>query len=632
MANIISSIKRHKKISFVIIAAILIGGYLLLGPTGKKASATVYTYGTVAKGNIVQSVSGSGQVAASDQVDVKSQVAGDVTAVNVVEGQSVKYGDVLARLNSTDAQAAVDVAQANLENAKLTLQQAGQNNSQSLAQSQQALQSANNDLAASQSGLAKTYEQAFNAIASTFSDLPTVISGLDEIMTGSSNIVVQTSGTYLSYYQDQIRSYGYSTASLSDIGSVYAVAKESYNNVLAEYKSANRYSDPALISKIVSDAYDATKKISNATKALTNLIQQYRDAAANNNATAQSFSTTHLNNLNSYMTSVNADLVNMISTQQSITIAIQGVATSKNTVDQKTQSLATLETLTNQISVQSQESAVAQKATALADAKDTLAYYTIRAPFDGTVATVNVKKGDSISGNATIATVITNYQIATISLNEVDAASVKVGQKGTMTFDAVSDLTLTGHVSAVDTIGTVSSGVVSYGVTIAFDTQDDRIKPGMSTTAAIVTNIKQDVLLVPNAAIKSNAAGNYVSVPTVVMAGATSGSSENGVTVKQQAVTVGLSDDTNTEVTVGLNEGDTVVTKTATQAASKTSQGSSALSRLLGGGGGPGGAARSTSGSPTTSKSSGSSSSSSTTKSSGASNSTEMPNPPAPGL
>ena len=61
-----------------------------------------------------------------------------------------------------------------------------------------------------------------------------------------------------------------------------------------------------------------------------------------------------------------------------------------------------------------------------------------------------------------------------------------------------------------------------------------------------------------NAAIKSNAAGNYLSVPIVVVAGATSGSSEDGVTVKQQTVTIGLSDDSNTEVTVGLNEGDTL--------------------------------------------------------------------------
>jgi len=588
MANIFTTIKHHKKISFVVFVIILIGGFLLLGPSGKSAGATVYTYGTAAKGSIVQSVSGSGQVAASDQIDVKSQVAGDVTVVEVTEGQSVKYGDILVRLDSSDAQAALDVAQANLNSAKLTSQKTSQDNSQSLTQAQQALAQANDALAQSQSDLSKTYEQAFNSIASTFADLPTIMAGLDDIMSGSNNVVIQSSGTYLNYYQEQIRSRGSSTALLLDIGSTYVTAENSYDKVLVEYKSASRYSDPAIISKIVDDSYDATKKISNATKAIINLIQQYQDAVTNDNGQVQSFSATHLSSLNSYASQVNGHLVNMISTQQSIKSAVQAVDDAKNTVDQKAQSLDTLKNLTNQISDQSQQLNITQKETALLDARKTLSYYTIRAPFDGVAASVGVKKGDTISANATIATVITNNQIATISLNEVDAADVKAAQKATMTFDAISDLTLTGHVSAIDTIGTVSSGVVSYGVTIAFDTQDDRVKPGMSTTAAIVTNIKQDVLLVPNAAVKSTSGGNYVMIPSPVVSGAASGSSENGVTVKQQTITVGLADDSYTEIASGLAEGDTVVIKTATQTSGAiSSSNGSVLSRLLGGGGRP---------------------------------------------
>jgi HlyD family secretion protein len=589
MANIISAVKRHKKISFVIMAAILAGAYLLLGPSGKSAGATVYTYGSVSKGNIVQSVSGSGQVAASDQVDVKSQVSGDVAAVEVVEGQSVKAGDILVRLDSRDAQAALDVAAANLNSAKLTLQKTSQDNSLTLAQSQESLQQANDALAQSRSGLSKTYEQAFNSIASTFADLPTIMAGLDDIMSGSSSIVIQSSGTYLNYYQEQIRSHGFSTASLLDVGSTYATAENSYKKVLAEYKSASRYSDPAVISKIVDSTYDATKKISNAAKALINLIQQYQDAVANDNSQVQSFSTTHLVSLNSYASQANTHLVEMISTQQSIKTALEGVDSAKSAVDQKKQSLDTLQSLTNQISDQSQQLNVSQKETALADAGETLGCYTIRAPFDGVVATVDVKKGDTISANTAVATVITNNQIATISLNEVDAANVKTGQKATMTFDAISDLTMTGHVSGVDTIGTVSQGVVSYNATIAFDTQNDQVKPGMSTTAAIVTRIKQDILIVPNSAIKSNASGNYVFVPEQPVNGAVSGSSENGATVKQQAITVGLADESNTEITGGLSEGEAVVIKTATQTASQSSQNSSALSRILGGGGFGGG-------------------------------------------
>lgn len=568
--------------------AVLVGAYFLFFSGKKSATATIYTYGIVTKGSIVQSVTGTGQVSASENVDVKSQVSGDIVAVNVAEGQQVKFNDVLARLDSADAQAALEVAKANLENAKLTSQQASQNNSQSLAQSQQDLQQASDSLASSQATLAKTYEQAFNSVASAFADLPLVMTDINNIINGSSNTVVQTSGTYLNFYHDQIISYGSTTISLLDLGSTYTAAKDSYSAALAEYKSVSRYSDPAVIAKLVDDSDDVTKKISNAVKALANLIQQYRDAATSNNVAVQAFSTTQLSTLNSDASTVNSHLVDLISTQQSIQTAIQNVAAAKNTVDQKTQSLNTLRGLTNQISDQSQQLNISQKETALSDAQETLSNYTIRAPFDGTVASIDVEKGDTVSGNDTIATVITNNQIAKISLNEVDVASVKVGQKATLTFDAASDLTLTGHVSAIDTIGTVSNGVVSYNVTVAFDTQDGQVKPGMSVTAAIVTNIKQDVLVVPNAAVKSNASGNYVMIPVTAVSGATSGSSEDGVTVKQQAVTVGLADDNYIEIASGLAEGDTVVIKTATQAATKTSSSSSGLSRLLGGGG-PGG-------------------------------------------
>jgi len=588
MANIFSGMKRHKKITAIAIILILAAGYYFLAPSGKNASATIYTYGTAANGNIIQSASGSGQVAASDQTDVKSRVAGNVVSINAAAGQAVKSGDVLARLDAVDAQAAVDTARANLESAKLASQKAVQDNSLAQAQAQQALQQAKDAFTGSQNSLSKTYEQAFNTIAAAFSDLPLIMSGIDDIVTGSNNIVVQSNGNYLNYYQYQIGSYGSSTAQLLDVGSTYTVAKDSYSRVLTEYKTASRYSDPATVSKIVEDTYDATKKISNAIKALINLIQQYQDAAANNNSSAQSFSTTHLNSLSGYATQVNTHLVNMLSMQQSIKAAVEDVDTAQNTIDQKKQSLDTLQNLTNPISDQSQRLNVAQKETALADALETLEDYTIYAPFDGVATAVGVKTGDAISANATIATVITNNQVATITLNEVDVANIKIGQKATLTFDAISDLTMVGHVSKIDTVGTVSQGVVSYGVTIAFDSENEQVKPGMSATAAIITKVKQDVLLVPNSAVKSSTAGNYVSVPVAAIDGAASGSSEDGVIVKQLAVIVGLADDNYTEVVSGLAEGDTVVVKTSTQTSAKTSSNnSSVLSRLLGGGGGP---------------------------------------------
>ena len=135
--------------------------------------------------------------------------------------------------------------------------------------------------------------------------------------------------------------------------------------------------------------------------------------------------------------------------------------------------------------------------------KKKLADYTVRAPFDGVIAEFNVKKGDTVSAGSSVGMLVTKQQIATISLNEVDAAKVKVGQKATLIFDAVSDLTITGEVAEVDAVGTVSQGVVSYNVKVVFDVQDERIKPGMTVTANIIISSKPNVLMVKTSAIKN---------------------------------------------------------------------------------------------------------------------------------
>ena len=144
---------------------------------------------------------------------------------------------------------------------------------------------------------------------------------------------------------------------------------------------------------------------------------------------------------------------------------------------------------------------------------------------------------------------------ANISLNEVDVAKVKVGQRVTLTFDAVEDLEITGEVAEVDAIGAVSQGVVSYNVKIVFDIQDNRIKPGMSVSAAIVLSSKPDVLLAPNGAIKTQ--NNLTYVEALV----------NGAP-ERRTVTVGSSNDTQTEILTGLTEGEAVITQTIISGAS----------------------------------------------------------------
>ena len=191
------------------------------------------------------------------------------------------------------------------------------------------------------------------------------------------------------------------------------------------------------------------------------------------------------------------------------------------------------------------------------------------------MAEVNIKNGESVSSGAVIATIIARQRIAEISLNEVDVAKVKIGQKATLTFDAVEGLSITGTVAEIDAIGAVSQGVVTYNVKVGFDTQDDRIKPGMSVSAAIITDTRQDAIIVPNAVVKSSGGRYFVEMfdetfsvqDTANPEGVTSQSSP-----RQQMIEIGLANESMTEVLSGLKDGDIVVARTITSSASQTSQ------------------------------------------------------------
>ena len=88
---------------------------------------------------------------------------------------------------------------------------------------------------------------------------------------------------------------------------------------------------------------------------------------------------------------------------------------------------------------------------------------------------------------------------AQVEVSEVDIASVKIGQEATLTFNAIDNFTATGKVEKMDSLGTLTSGVVTYNVIINFDSLDGRIKPEMSVSASIVTDTRQDVVIFPTA-------------------------------------------------------------------------------------------------------------------------------------
>jgi RND family efflux transporter MFP subunit len=266
----------------------------------------------------------------------------------------------------------------------------------------------------------------------------------------------------------------------------------------------------------------------------------------------------------------------------------------EQSIIEKQQSLDQTNAGTDTLDLQSAELTVTKAQNALLDAQNTLADYAIRAPFAGTIAKVDVKRGDQASSGTSAVTIITKDQIAELSLNEVDAAKVKVGQKATLTFDAIEDLSIAGTVASVDTLGTVTQGVVSYAVKIDFNTQDARVKPGMTVNANIIVQTAQDVLSVPSSAIKNQNGQSYVQVfrpPLPESTDNTTGVLTPRVPENVSVVT-GISDDTSVQIVTGLQLGEQIVVRSVSGTASAVPSRATAGGNTRNAGfGGPGGGA-----------------------------------------
>lgn len=615
---------------------------------------TKYVTAQAQRGMFIASLNGTGQVSTESQIDVKPNVSGAVLDVLVKEGQDVKKGDVLVKLDPKDA----------LRN----LRDAGQ-----------AVRDAQTSLAASQLSFNKLRQpataadilSATDAVNQAQRDLDKLQNPSDadlssaraQVKTAEQNAAIASDGktplVVRNAYDDEVSSLKSISPvmvyALSDADSIIAVDNSGVNSSFANLLSVLDQSQKdqavayyptaksavqnakSLVAALALQNEDTQKidaagtAVQDALDKMATLLGSVSNALANT-ITSSSFSQSSLDSLKSTIQSDRSTIVSkqttMVTQQQTIAQAKTNAVNAGLTLTQAQTALDKLlhgdprEILAAQeklkeaqqkltdvkagalpIDVQISQNSVDVRASALSQARNkyadvalTLNDYNVVAPFDGVIAKIPAQKADTASSGASVATIVAKQQIADITLNEVDAAKIKTGDKATLTFDAVDGLSITGEVDVIGTVGTVTQGIVNYDVKIGFDTQDTRVRAGMSVHASIITDMKPDVILVPNSAVKTAGGQKYVEILDTASS-STSASGAVAGTPKQQAVEVGLSNDTNTEITNGLSGGENVVTQTIAPSAAKTTAAPSNSSIRIpgitgggfGGGRGPGG-------------------------------------------
>ncbi|MEN9938588.1 MAG: hypothetical protein RLZZ387_5167 [Chloroflexota bacterium] len=175
---------------------------------------------------------------------------------------------------------------------------------------------------------------------------------------------------------------------------------------------------------------------------------------------------------------------------------------------------------------------------------------TLTAPFDGVVAAVAVTEGEEVSQGSPVTIIdVSRYQV-TVSVDEVDVASVSAGQPVEVLIDALGAPALPGTVVRVAPQAREGSEVTSYDIDVEVDPSGRAVKPGMTASATIVVDRRDNALSVPAEAVRQEGGAEVVSIV------ATEG---GNTTVATRPVQTGARIDGRVEIVGGLSEGEQVL-------------------------------------------------------------------------
>ena len=210
---------------------------------------------------------------------------------------------------------------------------------------------------------------------------------------------------------------------------------------------------------------------------------------------------------------------------------------------------------------------VKQRRESLQQAQTNLGYATITSPVDGVVLSREVEEGQTVAASFETPTLFTIAQDLTdmrviADVDEADIGEVREGERVTFTVDAYPDDTFNGTVTQVRQEGNTEDNVVTFEVVISAPNKDLKLKPGLTANVTIYTLDKQNVMSVPNKALRFTPTKELIGNAQVKdCKGKNKVWTFSNNVFTAHPVTVGISDGVNTELLGGVKKGTRVVTE-----------------------------------------------------------------------
>ncbi len=605
-----------------IAAGVALVTYLTWFAGGGEAQRDLEPY-TVSRKTLRSTVAASGVAAAQEISEVSFDHPGRVKTVNVALGQQVKAGEVLATLDEPDAENAVAAAQSNLRTAELKLLQLVNGASfaevaaaeQAVASAQAAYDKALNDLRTLEAGPTSadiaSAEQAVRTAEANLADARARLASLEALPDEAAVASAEAAVTAARNALDQ------ANAAVDDADANVASAAGDFQNARVDY-CANEDALPSIcvgtypppLTDADLDALEAQLEATDIDTRAAFMQDQFAllsaNAAYRAAVTARDEADDAIEELEQQLKAAElklrdaqagADEATLDAARAAVTAAEQALWAAQVKLNDLLDGADADDIALARSQVASAEASLRAAQAKLDDLRDgadpeevALAEENVRsaqvaldkaiiqrekgilrAPFDGTVAAINVHPGELASSAQPAFTLLTPDALRLdLTIGEVDLPNVKVGQPGGIIFDAIQGRPYFFVITSIGLAPQVQQGVVTYiaRANILLPNDAPKPAPGMNGAALIQIEQRTNVLTVPTRGVRRRGDQQVVDVQR-----------PDG-TVEERVVETGLSDGQDIEILSGLSEGETVLLP---RLAGGGTQGSSQDIRLPGG-------------------------------------------------
>lgn len=569
-------ILKYKKTIIFAVIVVVIAALVFYGQYKKAHTPTAYETVKVERGTLKQTVEATGQITSADDLSLRFEYSGKVSEVKVKEGDVVKSGQVLMRLNTADLDAAVAQASANLNQrlagatpedliyyqsavdvAKASMDQTRADGEHSIMTAQSAVDTAYNNLKLAEGG--ENSEIVSNAYENAVVTLRTSMSTMDNSMTQADNILGVDN--YFANDDFEVNLGNLDSSKLPYAQDLYNDVKILVTAVKTAINVLNPASPRADIDGVLLQAetalngciqlLSATKEVLTATAPLGSLSQSSLDTKKTIIETARTSASSQYNSLvttkQNIETAKNSFTTFSIAYERALkdldntrTTAASNIAIKEAAYRQAVSNYDTKKNPPREVDVASLRAALSM---AVANRDKAI----LKAPIDGVVTKVYKKRGEFTSMSEPAIEMLTPHYEVEVDIPETDVTKLKIQDSVVITLDAFGDdVKFGGKVLSIDPASTEVQDVVYYRVKVALDDSDKEIKPGMTANVTVSTAAAENVLFIPIRAVRNNSS-KYVKVLV-------------GDQPKDVNVTLGLrADDGFVEITSGLKEGDVVI-------------------------------------------------------------------------